>query len=196
MLRSRHKNRNRTIKSKTKLKKLGEAVYDADDLLDDFSTQVLRSNQFACGLLMSHRVKALREKLDDNDTDSKRFHLEGRNEERASLITLTEQTTFSEPKRRSKVLVKMGRGKTTLAQRVYNDEQVKVHFGVKQWLNVSGCLDARKILKGVVGRDDDQVWKMSLKRKLKKREYLLVLDDVWDGEDGPDGENWARLKEL
>uniref|UniRef100_A0A6N2N9A6 NB-ARC domain-containing protein n=1 Tax=Salix viminalis TaxID=40686 RepID=A0A6N2N9A6_SALVM len=96
----------------------------------------------------------------------------------------------------SKVLVKSfllnsnydENGKTTLAQRVYNDEQVKVHFGVKFWLCVSsGCLDVREILKGVVGRDDDQVWKMSLKRQLKKRKYLLVLDDVWDGEDGPDG---------
>ena len=37
---------------------------------------------------------------------------------------------------------------------------------------------------------------MSLKRQLKKKKYLLVLDDVWDGEDGPHGEKWARLKEL
>ncbi|KAJ6361183.1 hypothetical protein OIU78_001760 [Salix suchowensis] len=52
---------------------------------------------------------------------------------------------------------KQDQGKTTLAQRVYNDEQVKVHFGVKFWLCVSGCLDVREILKGVVGRDDDQL---------------------------------------
>jgi hypothetical protein len=66
------------------LMKLREAVYDAEDLLDDFSTQVVRkqlmpgkrvsrevrllfsrSNQFVYGLRMGHRVKALRERLDD-----------------------------------------------------------------------------------------------------------------------------------
>jgi hypothetical protein len=66
------------------LKKLREAVYDAEDLLDDFSTQVLRkqlmpgkrvswevrvffsrSNQFVYGLRMGHRVKALRRRLDE-----------------------------------------------------------------------------------------------------------------------------------
>ncbi|KAJ6329913.1 hypothetical protein OIU76_008687 [Salix suchowensis] len=62
------------------LKKLREAVYDAEDLLEDFSTQVLRkqlmsgngvsrevrvffsrSNQFVYGLRMGDRVEALRE---------------------------------------------------------------------------------------------------------------------------------------
>ncbi|XP_061966493.1 putative disease resistance protein At1g50180 [Populus nigra] len=66
------------------LMKLREAVYDAEDLLDDFSTQALRkqlmpgkrvsrevrllfsrSNQFVYGLRMVHRVKALRERLGD-----------------------------------------------------------------------------------------------------------------------------------
>nr|TKR90102.1 NBS-LRR resistance protein RGH2 [Populus alba] len=75
------------------LKKLREAVYDAEDLLDDFSTQVLRkqlmpgkrvsrevrlffsrSNQFVYGSRMGHRVKALRERLDGIEIDSKKFH--------------------------------------------------------------------------------------------------------------------------
>nr|TKR90101.1 hypothetical protein D5086_0000236650 [Populus alba] len=75
------------------LKKLREAVYDAEDLLDDFSTQVLRkqlmpgkrvsrevrlffsrSNQFVYGSRMGHRVKALRERLDGIEIDSKKFN--------------------------------------------------------------------------------------------------------------------------
>ena len=99
------------------LKKLREAVYDAEDLLDDFSTQVLRkqlmsgkrvsrevrlffsrSNQFVYGLLMGLRVKALRGRLDDIDDDREKFHVEVRHEERASsLTTVREQTTSSEP---------------------------------------------------------------------------------------------------
>jgi Leucine-rich repeat (LRR) protein len=224
------------------LMKLREAVYDAEDLLDDFSTQVLRkqsmpgkrvsrevrfffsrSNQFVYGLRMGHRVKALRERLDNIETDSKIFHFEVRDEERASSTTAREQTTSSEPEKivgreSDKEAVKIflmnsnyehnvsvisvvgmgGLGKTTLAQHVYNDEQVQAHFGVRLWVSVSGNLDVRKIIKGAVGTgdSDDQLesLKEKLERKIEKKKYLLVLDDVWDGKD--DGEKWDRLKEL
>jgi len=148
-----------------------------------------------------------------------------RQEEGASLTTVREQTTSSEPevivgREGDKVVVKTflmnsnyehnvsvisevgigGLGKTTLAQHVYNDEQVQVHFGVKLWVSVSGSLDVRKIIKGAVGRDsDDQLesLKKELEEKIEKKKYLLVLDDVWDGEDGEDdGEKWDCLKEL
>ncbi|KAJ6302271.1 hypothetical protein OIU77_016372, partial [Salix suchowensis] len=97
------------------LKKLREAVYDAEDLLDDFSTQVLRkqlmsgkrtsrevrlffsrSNQFMYGLRMGHNIKALRERLDDIQTDSIKFKFDVRGEERASSTPFREQTTSSE----------------------------------------------------------------------------------------------------
>nr|TKS01916.1 putative disease resistance protein RGA1 [Populus alba] len=180
------------------LKKLREAVYDAEDLLDDFSTQVLRkqlmlgkrvsrevrpffsrSNQFVYGLRMGHRVKALRERLDDIETDSKRFSFVARQEEGASLTTVREQTTSSEPeeivgREGDKVVVKTflmnsnyeqnvsvisvvgmgGLGKTTLAQHVFNDKQVKAHFGVRLWVCVSGSLNVRKIIKGAVVKRD------------------------------------------
>jgi hypothetical protein len=227
------------------LEKLREAVYDAEDLLDDFSTQVLRkqlmpgkgvsrevrlffsiSNQFVYGLRMGHRVKALRERLDGIESDSKKFNFDVRGEERASLTTVREQTTSSEPeitvgRESDKKTVKTflmnssyehnvsvisvvgmgGLGKTTLAQHVYNDEEVKAHFGVRLWVSVSGSLDVRKIIKGAVGTGDSDDQLESLKKKLEgkieKKKYLLVLDDVWDGEDGKDdGEKWDRLKEL
>ncbi|KAG6772958.1 hypothetical protein POTOM_024388 [Populus tomentosa] len=78
---------------KDQLRKLNdtllEAVYDAGDMLGDFSAQVLRNQ-----LMSGNRV--WREKLDDIDADSKRFHLEVRDEDRASLITVREQNTSSE----------------------------------------------------------------------------------------------------
>ena len=46
---------------------------------------------------MGHRVEALRERLNDIEADSKRFNFEVRDEERASLTTVKEQTTSSEP---------------------------------------------------------------------------------------------------
>ncbi|XP_061966486.1 putative disease resistance protein RGA4 [Populus nigra] len=225
------------------LMKLREAAYDAEDLLDDFSIQVLRkqlmsgkrvsrevrlffsrSNQFVYGLRMGYRVKALRERLGDIETDSKKFNFDVRGEERASLTTVREQTTSSEPEiivgRESdkeavitflmnsnyehnvsviSVVGMGGLGKTTLAQHVFNDEQVSAHFGVRLWVSVSGSLDVRKIIKGAVGRDsDDQLesLKKEFEEKIEKKKYLLVLDDVWDGEEGLDGEKWDRLKEF
>ncbi|KAJ6915404.1 disease resistance protein RGA2-like [Populus alba x Populus x berolinensis] len=144
----------------------------------------------------------------------------------AQEVALWEQTTSSEPevivgRESDKEAVKtflmnsnyehnvsiisvvgIGRlGKTTLAQHVYNDEQVQVQFGVKLWVSVSGSLDVTKIILGAVGTgdSDDQLsesLKEKLERKIEKKKYLLVLDDVWDGKDGKDGEKWDRLKEL
>nr|AKT94851.1 NBS-LRR resistance protein RGH2 1 [Populus tomentosa] len=120
------------------LMKLREGVYDAEDLLDDFSTQVLRkqlmpgkrvsrevrlffsrSNQSVYGLRMGHRVKALRERLDDIETDSKRFNFVARQEEGASLTTVREQTTSSEPevivgRDGDNVNIKVERGETRI----------------------------------------------------------------------------------
>ncbi|KAF9666193.1 hypothetical protein SADUNF_Sadunf16G0204000 [Salix dunnii] len=218
------------------LKKLREVVYDGEDLLDDFSTQVLwkqlmlgkrisrevrlffsRSNQFVNDLRMGHNIKALRERLDDIEADGIKFKFAAHVDERA----FREQITSSEydviiGRQDDKVAVKIflmnsnykdnvsvmsivgigGLGKTALAQHIYNDEQFKEHFGVKICLSVSGCLGVRKILKEVIGRDsNDQLesLKNELAKKIKKK-YLLVLDDVWDGEDGDDGEKWDSLK--
>ncbi|CAK7354118.1 unnamed protein product [Dovyalis caffra] len=90
-----------------------------------------KSNQFVYGLRMGHKVKALRERLADIDADSKQFNFEVRDEEKASLTTNVSVIS---------IVGIGGLGKTTLAQHAFNDEQVKVHFGVKLWVSVSGGL--------------------------------------------------------
>ena len=78
------------------LKRLKDAIYEADNLLDDISTEALRrevmtqnkkakevriffskSNQLAYGLKMGHKVKAMRERLDAIKND-RGFHLDER----------------------------------------------------------------------------------------------------------------------
>ncbi|XP_061965088.1 putative disease resistance protein RGA3 [Populus nigra] len=225
------------------LKKLQEAVFDVEDVLDNFSTQVLRkqlmsgngvsrevcaffsrSNKFVYGLRMGHKVKALRERLHGFETESRGFNFDVRDEERASLTTVREQTTSPEPEvlvgresdiaavkrflldsndlsyysRAISIVGTAGLGKTTLAQHVFNDEQVDRHFGVKRWVSVSGGLDVRKILKGVVESDSDQleILKNEIKNKFGRKFFLLVLDDVRDGEDGLNAKKWNSLMEL
>ena len=82
------------------LKRLNDALYEADDLLDDISTEALRrevmtrnkkakevriffskSNQLVYGLKMGHKVKAMRERLDAIKND-KGFHLDERTQVR------------------------------------------------------------------------------------------------------------------
>ncbi|KAJ6329916.1 hypothetical protein OIU76_008690, partial [Salix suchowensis] len=86
-----------------------------------------------------------------------------------------------------------GLGKTTFSQSIFNDEQVNLHFGLKLWVSVSSGFVVEKILKDV--SDQSESLKSKLKEKIVNRKYLLVLDDVWDGEDGQDGEKWDKLKQ-
>uniref|UniRef100_A0A2N9I7A6 Disease resistance N-terminal domain-containing protein n=1 Tax=Fagus sylvatica TaxID=28930 RepID=A0A2N9I7A6_FAGSY len=94
------------------LERLKDAMFDADDLLDDISTEALRrevmtrnknkakevrnffstSNQLAYGLKMGHKVKAMRERLDEIAVDKNKFHLEERSEERQVRFKAREQT--------------------------------------------------------------------------------------------------------
>ncbi|KAJ6406132.1 hypothetical protein OIU84_009787 [Salix udensis] len=89
-----------------------------------------------------------------------------------------------------------GLGKTAFSQSIFNDEQVNLHFGLKLWVSVSGGFVVEKILKDV--SDQLESLKSKLKEKIGNRKYLLVLDDVWDSEDGQetqDGEKWDSLKQ-
>ncbi|KAF0905782.1 hypothetical protein E2562_008835 [Oryza meyeriana var. granulata] len=81
-----------------------------------------------------------------------------------------------------------GVGKTTLAQYIYNDPRVEAHFGVRIWICVSDLFKKKNITKKIIesitkgkykssdSLDDLQV---ELMKQLKRRKFLLVLDDIW-----------------
>ncbi|KAK9997659.1 hypothetical protein SO802_022345 [Lithocarpus litseifolius] len=83
-----------------------------------------------------------------------------------------------------------GLGKTTLAKLVFNHELVKKYFDVRAWVhvgknfNVEGIL--REILKSLdeesIGFEDDEIEQIlqELQKKMQRKKYILVLDDVWD----------------
>ena len=97
------------------LETLEDALYEADDLLDDISTEASRldvmtrnkkakevriffskSNQLAYGLKMGCKVKAMRERLDDIARDMQLFHFEERLVETQVKIRAREQTLYFE----------------------------------------------------------------------------------------------------
>uniref|UniRef100_A0A7N2LBL1 CC-NBS-LRR protein n=1 Tax=Quercus lobata TaxID=97700 RepID=A0A7N2LBL1_QUELO len=96
------------------LKRLKDAMCDADDLLDDISTEALRreamsrdkkakevriffskSNQLAYGLRMGHKVKAMKERFDEIAADRNKFGLEKRSEESQVPFKARKQTYSS-----------------------------------------------------------------------------------------------------
>ncbi|GER35577.1 disease resistance protein [Striga asiatica] len=90
-----------------------------------------------------------------------------------------------------------GIGKTTLAQIVYNDRTVKDSFNVRAWVSVTEEFDVISITKSVyysvTGSNSESLdldtLQVSLKDKLAKSRFLIVLDDVWN-------ENYGRWDVL
>lgn len=93
-----------------------------------------------------------------------------------------------------------GQGKTTLANKVYNDPSIKYSFHKIFWCSVSQIYQLKRLLQDILtdvtGVDYGKNHEMSedelalkLYRYLKGNQYLIVLDDIWDIE------AWYKLKE-
>ncbi|XP_062145327.1 putative disease resistance protein RGA3 [Alnus glutinosa] len=227
------------------LGKLKDAMFDADDLLDDFSAEVLRrqvmtrdkkakevriffskSNQLAHGLKMGHRIKAVRERLDAVAADRIKFNFTerfmetrfenrerehthsfvheeeviGREDEKKAVLELLLNFDMKENVSIIPIVGIGGLGKTTLAQYVYSEEEVKRHFDLKIWVCVSEAFDVKtiveKIIESATNRRPESLEMDSLQSRLRAeidgKRYLLVLDDVWN----ENRNRWLSLKKL
>ncbi|KAF3946919.1 hypothetical protein CMV_026870 [Castanea mollissima] len=91
-----------------------------------------------------------------------------------------------------------GMGKTTLAQLVYNDNEVSHHFEEKAWGCVAEDFDivrvTREILQSVTfescNDNNLDLLQVKLKGKLSGKKFLLILDDVWN----ENYNDWTRLR--
>ncbi|KAG2674849.1 hypothetical protein I3760_13G156700 [Carya illinoinensis] len=224
------------------LEKLKDVVYDADDLLDGFSTDYLlremmtqdkmakkvriffsKSNQPVYNLKMRHKIKAIRQKLDAIANDRK-FHLEERpveigvrarkRDDTHSYVPAAKVTGREDDKK--EILKRLlsdsqnvgilpitgigGLGKTTLAQFIFNDEEIDKHFQLKMWACVSESFEVEKvigkILESITKKKPDVSGMDALGHILREeiggKKYLLVLDDVWN----EDVKKWDDLKVL
>ncbi|URD73479.1 NB-ARC domain [Musa troglodytarum] len=106
---------------------------------------------------------------------------------------LVEQLTRQDPSMNVVVLAIVGIGgigKTTLAQKVFNDDKIKASFGTTIWVCVSQEFNETDLLRNIVegaGESHDRKQSRSLleplvERLLKVTTFLLVLDDVWDAQ--------------
>ncbi|XP_059450847.1 putative disease resistance protein RGA1 [Corylus avellana] len=232
------------------LGKLKDAMYDADDLLDDFSTQLLRrqvmtrdkkvgkevhiffskSNQLVYGLKMGHRIKAVRARLNEIADDKIKFgfterlimthEFEHRKREDIHSFVPEEQVIGREgEKKPTQELTELlldpnveenafvipivgigGLGKTTLAQYVFNDDEVKRHFELRLWVCVSDPFDVKiivaQLIESATKRSPESLemdlLQSQLRVEIDRKLYLLVLDDVWSENRG----TWLNLETL
>ncbi|CAO2142754.1 unnamed protein product [Urochloa humidicola] len=88
-----------------------------------------------------------------------------------------------------------GVGKTTLAQKVYNDRKIKGCFNKQAWVCVSKDYSEIAILKEILRKievqymQDELIDELQSKLKLaiNEKSFFLVLDDVWESH------TWANL---
>ncbi|CAJ2638995.1 unnamed protein product [Trifolium pratense] len=89
-----------------------------------------------------------------------------------------------------------GMGKTTLAQLVYNDHMIQKSFDLTAWVYVSESFDLVGLTKAIhesfvcsPTSENLETLQRQLQEKLTGKKYLLVLDDVWNG----NVEIWERF---
>lgn len=81
-----------------------------------------------------------------------------------------------------------GVGKTTLAQYVFNEDDVLKQFDLKAWVSVSDEFDVVRVTKAILesvtsGRCDLEEFsniQNNLSKALAGKKFLIVLDDVWN----------------
>ncbi|KAK4592294.1 hypothetical protein RGQ29_016716 [Quercus rubra] len=203
------------------LKKLKDVLHDADDLLDDFSTDVLRQK------VMTKKVRifcsTIRERLNAIAKDKEDFHFsqsfvepQVMNRERGTYSFVFEEVVGRENDK--EVIIERlfndnvvenisiipivgigGLGKTTLAQLVYNDENVDKNFELKLWISISDIFDVKRIVKESLEQLTKRKHEGSLEILEKQfregfngKKYLLVLDNLWI----EDKKKWLLLRNL
>ncbi|KAL1075769.1 hypothetical protein V6Z11_D11G387400 [Gossypium hirsutum] len=179
------------------LEDLKDVLYDADDLLDDFSTEALRkdvsggnkltkevrlffstSNQFAYGLKMGRKMKAIKARLASIEREANIFgfiprdcpaetsfmtkrrqqthsferedDIIGRDDDKAALLKFVLEFQSEENVYIIPIVGFGGLGKTALAQLVYNHEMVKNHFDLTMFACVSDDFDMKVIVANII----------------------------------------------
>ncbi|XP_059450857.1 putative disease resistance protein RGA3 [Corylus avellana] len=163
---------------------------------------------------MGHRIKAIRARLDEITTDRIKFgfterpigtqfehkkrenthsfvHEEeviGREGEKKAVKELLLNSNVKENVSIIPIVGIGGLGKTTLAQYVYNDEEVERHFDLRLWACVSDSFDVKivvaKLIESATKKrlesHEMDLLQSQLRAEIDGKRYLLVLDDVWN----------------
>ncbi|KAK4591949.1 hypothetical protein RGQ29_016428 [Quercus rubra] len=173
---------------------------------------------------MSDKINAMKQKLNAIAEDRKLFHLKeyhveppvsmdreethsfvldekviGREDDKQAIINLLLEPNDEENVSIVPIVGIGGLGKTTLAQFVFNDKNIKEHFELKMWICISDVFDVKMIIQKIISATGEKLEDHSmdksqdqLRKIINQKKYLLVLDDVWN----EDPHKWESLKDL
>ncbi|KAF2308172.1 hypothetical protein GH714_036306 [Hevea brasiliensis] len=156
---------------------LYDVLYDAVDVLDEFECGSLfsSSNPLAFSFKMGHKIKQIKEQLDEIASHKAKFHLNERDESRRSMPKERAMThsfvnvsdIIGRDKDKENIIrllqkpsdgVKIdvipiigigGLGKTALSKLVYNDERVQIIFNLR-WVCVSEDFDIKNLIEKII----------------------------------------------
>nr|XP_048322432.1 putative disease resistance protein RGA3 [Ziziphus jujuba var. spinosa] len=201
-------------------------MWGNNNMVKQVCTFFSSSNQIIIRHKMGHKIKNVRKKLAAIGNNRFQLNLEerqgetnvvtrlrdhthsyvsekeviGRDDDRIAILQLLLDTKTKENVSIIPIVGIGGLGKTTLAQLVFNDEQVHKHFDLKVWVCISDNFDVKllveKIIKSAnvelsINKEMEQLQQI-LREKINGKRYLLVLDDVWN----EDHIKWNNLKSL
>ncbi|KAL6138626.1 hypothetical protein ACLB2K_063907 [Fragaria x ananassa] len=168
-----------------KIKKINTSL---DELKKDASTIGLVASKSSLESTISHDRRIDRETRSDFTKDED--NIIGRKDIVEDVVkALTNSNNYQGHDLSVMAIVGMGGlGKTTLAKAVYNDGKIQQHFQEQLWVCVSTSFEVNFILKRILESlkpehaavQARQAICENLKKELKGKRYLLVLDDVWN----------------
>ncbi|KAI3445833.1 hypothetical protein Pfo_002498 [Paulownia fortunei] len=207
------------------LSQLKDAACKVEDLLEEFMYKKgNRSKSYAVNFSKTRKIlddlqKALVEGLnlplaERNIVDRKTEKREtssflvgsevcGREEDKKKTLEMLLQSCGTFNGQSSPVVSIIGTpgiGKSTLAQMVYNDDEVRKDFNLRIWVFVSPDFKVKRIIKAAIesatGKKCDleelDALQIKLWNTLHQKKFLLVLDDVWN----EDQDEWDKLRFL